>query len=123
MEKERRKNAKLSTGAYDKRRAEVAEMSVVKIRQELKGHKVEEWSGDDGGLLKAKVFQLYGLGEPPEKFWTKSSAVYMLDERGYVYEPKEVGTKQAAVATLGRIKEGDGQKDEGGAGASTTPRR
>ena len=56
VEKERRKNAKLSTGAYDKRRAEVAEMSVVKIRQELKGHKVEEWNGDDGGLLKAKVF-------------------------------------------------------------------
>jgi hypothetical protein len=100
LSKERKRVQRLSATGVAERRKQLAEMTAKDIRAELKQLKQDEWNGDDAGLLKAKSFQLYGLGEPPKKAWTKAGAVYMLDEREFQYEPEQVLTKATAVATL-----------------------
>ena len=86
-------------------------MAAGEIRKDLKRWKSDECLGDDSGLLKAKVFHLFGLGEPPKKVWTKAGAVFMLDRRGATYTDGEVSTKKDAVATLERVIYEDGAAD------------
>ena len=100
VEKEREKIGKLSDSNYEKRRIELGDMPADEVRSYLKSVKADEWQGDDSGLLKAKVFHLLGLGEPPRKYWTKTSAIFMLDERGYAYADNEIDNKKSAIATL-----------------------
>ena len=110
--KEQEKNKKLNQGGFDKRRLEVASMNAIEVRKMLKSLKVNEWTGDDSGLLKAKTFHLLGLGEPPRKLWSKTSAIFMLDKRGYVYEDTEINTKKGAVATLTKVRESTNNDDD-----------
>ena len=77
--KEKARLSKLSDEGATERRRQLGEMSAGEIRTDLKKWKSDEWLGDDSGLLKAKVFNLFGLGEPPKKVWTKAGAVFMLD--------------------------------------------
>ena len=104
LTKERQRIKKMSEAVRAARQGELADATPVEIRKLLKAHKQDECIGDDSGLLKAKVFKLYGLGEPPQKTWTKNSVVYMLDERGHDYESGEVSTKKIAVTTLERVR-------------------
>ena len=102
--KEKRRVKKLTEDGKEKRRNQIVDMSASEVRRELKAIKEDEWKGADAGLLKARVFQMYGLGEPPEKAWTKASAIFMLGERGYEHEGGEVSTKAAASETLRKVQ-------------------
>ena len=113
LKKEKARIEKLTEDELNERQKEVAVATAADIKSVLRKHKQNECDGDDGGLLKAKVFNLYGLGEPPRKSWSKTGVMYLLDERGYVYEASEVATKKDAVRTL--LKEM--AKDAGSNGA------
>ena len=123
--KEQERIGNLSNASFEKTRQEVAELSADNVRKRLKTLKADEWKGDDSGLLKAKTFKLFGLGEPPRKMWTKTSAIFMLKERGYVFTEDEVDTKQAAVATLEKARRASGadKSAQAKAGADTVSKR
>ena len=114
--KEKQRLGKLSAEEWAARRRQLGEMTVNKIRQELKSLNKDEWTGDDSGLLKAKAFSMYGLGEPPKKVWTKAGVVYMLEERGNAYADNEVHTKYEAISTLERVM-ADGDNTQRGQGS------
>ena len=118
FKKEKARIAKLSEAALTERQREVAGATADDIRSVLRKHKQDECTGDDGGLLKAKVFNMYGLGEPPKKSWSKAGAVFMLEERQYDYNDEDVATKKLATDTLMKARK---EQDEGSSDNGTVP--